>query len=115
MFGVYYSLCFMFIIILTVLITYWRGQSREYPKIKYRDFRKYYAQNPERWYCGCSFVSYSFSDGDSEEFCFWPVGFYRYRLRNYLIKMANRRKENAESLQRMLDDINKTEAQNGSR
>lgn len=109
MFGFYCFLGFVFILILTVLISYWRWKSYEYPKIKYRDFHKYYAMNPEGWYCGYSYVSYQLSNGDSEEFCFWPVGFYRYRLRNYLIKTAKRRKEDAEAIQRMLDDINKTE------
>lgn len=113
MFGFYCFLGFVLIFILTILISYWRCYSSDYPKIKYRNFRKYYAMNPERWYCGRSYVSYRLSNGDSEEFCFWPVGFYRYRLRNYLIKTAKRRKEDAECVQRMLDDINNTEAQNG--
>lgn len=112
--GLYCFLGFVFIFILVIVITYWRCYSSDYPKIKYRDFRKYYAMNPDKWYCGHSFVSYRFSDGESEEFCFRLVGFYLYMLRNYFIKMVNRRKEDAEAMQRMLDDINKPEEENDS-
>ena len=114
MIGLYCFLVFVFFLASVILITYWRFQSYDYPKIKYGNFRKYYAMNPDKWYCGHSFVSYRLSNGDSEEFCFRLFGFYLYRLRNYLIKVARRRKEDAEAVQRMLDDINKTEAENDS-
>lgn len=98
------------IVIISALITYWFVNSREYPKIKYRDFLKYYNMNPERWHCYYdSIVCYDLFDGGSEWFCFGFIGFYRYKLRKYRIKKAKQRKEYAESMQRFLDDINRTE------
>lgn len=102
------------IAILIYLITYWWWESRENPKIKYKDFLKYYKLHPERWYCGDSYVRYELFDGSSEYFCFGLISFYRYKLRNYRIAKAKQRKEYAKSMQRFLDDINKTEAGNVS-
>jgi hypothetical protein len=100
------------VVIFSVLIIYWLSNSCGFPKIKYRDFRKYYKLNPERWYCGLHTVRYEMSDGSGELFNFGLIGFYRYKLWQHKIDLAEKRKECAESMQRFLDDVNKTEAEN---
>ena len=114
MFEFYIFLSFVFILILTIVIAYWRCNSCEFPKIKYRNFLKYYKLNPERWYCGLDTVRYEMSDGSGELFNFGLIGFYRYKLLKYRLAKAKRRKEYAEIMQRFLDDVNKTEGENVS-
>ncbi len=112
MFEFYIFLGMVVIVIFAALIIYWFVNSGEFPNIKYKDFLKYYKLNPDRWYCGDSYVRYELFDGGSEYFCFGLISFYRYKLRNYRIAKAKQRKEYAKSMQRFLDDINKTETKN---
>lgn len=114
MFKICFFLGLVVVVIFSVLIANWLCNSFEFPKIKYRDFRKYYKLNPERWYCGLHTVRYQMSDGSGELFNFGPIGFYRYKLWQHKIDLAEKRKARAESMQRFLDDINKTEAENVS-
>ena len=100
------------IVIFSALIVYWLSSSCGFPKIKYRDFQRYYKLNPERWYCGLYTVHYKMSDGSGELFSFGLIGFYGYKLWQHKIDLAEKCKERAESMQRFLDDVNKTEAEN---
>ena len=97
----------------------WCADGRGWAKIKYKDFRKYYALNPNRWNCRQFSVIYTNYMSTFEEmreyFNFSFIDFCRYSLWQWKLAREESRKRNAESMQRMIDDINKTEAQNVSR
>lgn len=91
----------------------WCADGRGWAKLKYKDFQKYYDMNPNRWYCQEYSVIYHKYINTYEEmreyFNFGFIDFCRYRLWQWKLKKDEERKRNAESIQRMLDDINKTE------
>lgn len=112
MFEFYILLGMAVIVVLGVLFSYWWCNSREYPKIKYKTWLKYYKLNPDRWHCYWTEVSYDLFHGGHQSFNFGLIDFYRYYLRNRRIKKAKQRVKRDEAMKRFLDDINETEVNN---
>lgn len=102
----------------TGLFIAWCANCHDYPKIKYKDFQRYYDTHPDRWYCYEYRVAYHrYIDTYTEmyeSFNFGFIDFCRYILWQFRLEKVKKRKARAESMQRFLDDINKTEAENDS-
>ena len=88
---------------LIIIFIYWRCESKG-PKMKYRDFRKFYALNPDRWYLCPSNVYCKTKDGD-ENFNFGFIDFWRYKFWFRSKKKGKRNAEYAKATQRMLDAV----------
>ena len=92
----------------------WCFSCHDYAKIKYKDFQKYYDANPSRWYCDKYKVTYlryiNTYSGLRESFNFGFIDFCKYYIWQRKLEKEEKLQRRAESLQRMLDDINKTEA-----
>lgn len=93
----------------------WASDCRGWPKLKYKDFLKYYNINPSRWDCREHCVVYhrytSVYEDMREYFGFSFIDFCRYHRWLAKIERAAKNKKDAASVQRMLDDINKAEEQ----
>lgn len=93
----------------------WVSDCRGWANLKYKDFLKYYNINPGRWDCRAHCVVYHRYINTYEEmreyFSFSFIDFCRYHLWLTNIERAAKKKEDAASVQRMLDDINKAEEQ----
>lgn len=106
----YTMICGITLAVLLVMVVCWLGyRDACFAKIKFKDFRKYYALAPERWYCHDPYVEYELFNGGSQCFYFGFVDFYKYLLWKYKIDKTRERKRHDESIHRFLDDINRLE------
>lgn len=104
---------------ITALIVFvvWRCDKRQYNKIKFKDFKKFYELNPKRWRCETSYVFCSIKDDfyEYEVFMFKFIDECKYRLWRRRCNKVSANKERAAATQRMLDavkeDITKAKAQ----
>lgn len=94
---------------ITVLIVFvvWRCDKRQYNKIKFKDFKKFYELNPKRWRCKTSCVFCSTKDDfyEYEVFMFKFIDECKYRLWRRGCDKRNANKERAAATQRMLDAV----------
>ena len=93
-----------------------RWENRQYNKIKFKEFKKFYELNPERWNCQTDYVMCKITtDYDYEVFAFNFIDECKYRLWRRSLNKTNMNKEHVEATQRMLDavkeDIAKAKAQ----
>lgn len=109
----------LFPIWITALVVFvvWRCDKRQYNKIKFKDFKKFYELNPKRWRCETSYVFCSIEDNffEYEVFMFNFIDECKYRLWRRSLNKINTNKKRAAATQRMLDavkeDIAKAKAQ----
>lgn len=83
----------------------WLDTCGNYPRIKLKDFEKFYALNPERWVINGDYVGCKTDKGKYEWFCFGFIDYVKYMM--WLGKLSNDKKAKAhmESTQRMLDSV----------
>ena len=95
------------------MLIIWCADGRGWAKLKYKDFRKYYDANPCQWDCRSYSVVYHKYINTYEEireyFNFGFIDFCKYRLWLTKIERDEKRKRNAESIQRMLDSMHEEE------
>lgn len=96
----------IWIVALTVFVV-WRCDKRQYNKIKFKDFKKFYELNPKRWRCETSYVicSIKYDFAKYEVFAFNFIDECKYRLWRRGCDKRNTNKKHAESIQRMLDAV----------
>ena len=79
-----------------------------FPRIKFKDFKKFYELNPKRWRCETDYVICQINaEYDCEAFMFNFVDKCKYKL---WLRNRNKRdvdQENMKSVQRMLDAVKK--------
>lgn len=97
----------VFLTMLIVMLVDWKETTGHYPRMKFKDFKKFYAINPKRWVLHASYVSCYVSPAfdDEEVFMFNFVDHWRYKL---WFKNKEKRKENKsnmEATQRMLNAV----------
>ena len=96
----------IWIMVLTVFVV-WRCDKRQYNKIKFKDFKKFYELNPKRWCCKTSYVlcSIKYDFSEYEVFMFNFIDECKYRLWRRGCDKRNENKKHAEATQRMLDAV----------
>jgi hypothetical protein len=90
-----------------IVFVVWRCDKRQYNKIKFKDFKKFYELNPKRWRCETSYVFCSIK-GDFDEyevFMFKFIDECKYRLWRRRCNKVSANKERAAATQRMLDAV----------
>ena len=94
---------------ITALIVFmvWRCDKRQYNKIKFKDFKKFYELNPERWRCETSYVLCSIKNDFAkyEMFAFKFIDECKYRLWRRRCNQISANKKRAAATQRMLDAV----------
>lgn len=107
--GVFFKILVMlsplWILLLAFAIAYHQASSF-LPKIKFKDFKKFYELNPKRWRCETDYVQCQVSkEYDCEAFNFSFIDECRYRIwRRKRDKHKANQKHN-QSTQRMLDAV----------
>ena len=83
-----------------------RWDKRHCPKIKFKDFKRFYELNPKRWRCDTDYVQCQIErEYDCEMFVFTFVDECKYRIwRRKCSKHKENQKRN-KSIQRMLDAV----------
>lgn len=92
----------------TALIVFcaWRLDNRHYPKIKFKDFKKFYELNPKRWWCANNYVKCRVNNEyDCEIFFFKFIDECRYRIWRRKRDKHKVNKKHNQSIQRMLDAV----------
>lgn len=105
---------FMLLFGILVLVLHWSdGLGHGTPRIKFRDFKTFYALNPDRWYLEDDNIKCC-TNGLYDIFYFGLIDYYRYKLWKRNIEKRKINKTNMEITARMLEavkeDIKKTEA-----
>ena len=113
------SLIFLSVFLLSISITAFLVLviiwfiSCDTPRIKFRDFKTFYALNPDRWYLEDDNIKCC-TNGLYDIFYFGLIDYYRYKLWKRNIEKRKINKTNMEITARMLEavkeDIKKTEA-----
>lgn len=88
---------------LVVMFIVWKVYSVG-PKMKYKNFRKFYALNPDRWDLDDCSVYCRIKDG-KENFNFGFIDFWRYKLWIHGINKRERNADYAKCTQRMMDAV----------
>lgn len=83
----------------------WRYDHRNWPRIKFKDFTKFYALNPARWIIGADFVKCTINEKECEGFEFSFIDFCKYKRWKRNLDGHKRDAENMESIQRMMDAV----------
>lgn len=79
---------------------------RQYNKIKFKDFKKFYELNPDRWRCETDHVYCQIGkDYDCEVFMFSVIDECKYGLWRRNRDKINMNKAHAKATQRMLDAV----------
>lgn len=82
------------------------SDKRQYNKIKFKEFKKFYELNPDRWRCDTDHVYCQIGkDYDCEVFMFSIIDECKYRLWRRNRDKINMNKTHAEATQRMLDAV----------
>ena len=95
---------FWIIALLLFIVKY--CDNKPYPKIKFKDFKKFYELNPKRWWCANDYVRCHVNgEEDCEIFVFKFIDECKYRIwRRKCDKHKVNQKHN-QSTQRMLDAV----------
>lgn len=83
----------------------WLEHCKDYPRIKLKDFKKFYALNPERWHMRGCHVGCKTSSCRYEYFQFGFVDFGRYLAWQHKIDKNHKAKAHMEATQRMMDAV----------
>lgn len=82
------------------------SDKRQYNKIKFKEFKKFYELNPDRWRCDTDHVYCQIGKNyDCEVFMFSIIDECKYRLWRRNRDKINMNKAHAEATQRMLDAV----------
>lgn len=83
----------------------WLDTCGNYPRIKFKDFKKFYALNPERWNVLDEHVGCKTSSGKYEYFRFGFIDFGRYIMWQVKIAQGHTTQAHMEVTQRMMNAV----------
>lgn len=89
-----------------VVLAVIHADKRQYNKIKFKEFKKFYELNPDRWRCETDHVYCQIcKEYDCEVFMFSVIDECKYRLWRRNRDKINMNKTHAKATQRMLDAV----------
>lgn len=95
----------LFICALLLCLAIWRENRGPFPRIKLKDFKKFYALNPERWDIVHDYVGCNTSGVEYEYFSFGFIDYMKYLSWKDELEANEKTKASMESIQRMLDAV----------
>lgn len=95
----------LFICALLICLAVWRENRGPFPRIKLKDFKKFYALNPERWDIAHDYVGCKTSGAKYEYFSFGFIDYMKYLSWKDELESDEKTKTSMESIQRMLDAV----------
>lgn len=99
-----FGIAFIFVKLFNDLFD-WRFDHRNWPRIKFEDFKKFYALNSNRWVIGNDYVKCKLDENKCEGFEFNFIDFCKYKRWKRKLDDHKRNADSMESIQRMMDVV----------